>query len=354
MTGTAARSGPESRTGALVAYAYDLMDQGPELAREGLLSMICDRVLALVHADVATLWVRVDDGEHTFERFSGISPSSTAVRIERELVDLVAHGEVLVNSSRPPMQPPGLTELCERLDRERSGAICVDLRRRDESLGILCLHRVGKGAFDAGEAADAERFARFAALAIFEMAERERAELDDVTGLPGRKLLLRSIEEWLAAGQPFGLVCVDFDGLKAVNEKFDYDAGNELICAVARAIDGLLEEGEVVGRLHGRGGDEFVCLIKESDQQALETRCRALEAALDRAPVPPRLASSYLGVSVGAALANGSTGAGAIFTSAETAMRQRKQERRRAQGRPSSGRDPEPDDPLTLSLSSRP
>jgi len=340
-------------TAALVAYAYDLMDSGPELAREELTSMICERMLALVNADVAVLWVGGEDGTHTFKKFYGTSPSSTAVKVERKLVDLVADGTALINSSEPPMRP-GLMELCQELGREGSGAICVDLQRRHESLGIVCLHRVGRGTFDAGEAANAERFARFAALAIFEMTERERAERDEGTGLPGRTLLMRSLEAWLAAGEPFGLACVDFDGLKAVNETLGYERGNDLIRTVAHEIEGLLHEGEIAGRLHGRGGDEFVCLLKESNERELSYRCREWEAALDRAPVPPTLAPYYLGVSVGATLANGKTPLGALLTAAENAMRERKQQRRRSQGRPSSGRDPEPDDPLTLSLSSRP
>ncbi|HEY2372848.1 MAG TPA: GGDEF domain-containing protein [Gaiellaceae bacterium] len=309
-------------------------------------------MLALVNADVAVLWVRGEDGTHTFKKFYGISPSKTAVAVERELVDLVARGTALVNSSEPPLQP-SLTQLSEKLGHEGSGAVCVDLQRRRDSLGILCLHRVGRGAFDAAEAADAGRFAKFAALAIFEMAERERAERDEVTGMPGRNFLLRSIDAWVAEGEPFGLACIDFDGLKAVNEEFGYEAGNKLIRAVAHEIEGLLHEGEIAGRLHGRGGDEFMCLLKERDEAELAYRCKELEAALDRAPVPSALASSYLGVSVGATLANTTTPTGALLTAAENAMRERKQERRRSQGRPASGRRPAIDDPLTLSLSSR-
>jgi diguanylate cyclase len=170
------------------------------------------------------------------------------------------------------------------------------------------------------------------------MTERERAERDEVTGLPGRTRLLRALDDGLAGGQPFTLACVDFDGLKAVNETLGYEAGNELIRAVAAAIGDLLKPGEIIGRLHGRGGDEFVCLLGERDQPSLDRRCAILEAALDRAAVPPELAGSYLGVSVGAALANGSTAAGSLFTAAENAMRERKQERRRSQGRPENGR----------------
>ena len=322
-----------SRTGALVAYAYELMDRGPELEREPLVTMICERVLALVGADAAVLWVSDEGGQSTAERLCGIRPSATAIAVERALVELIAsEGVQLLNSSEAPLRP-GLVQLCEKLAQERSGTVCVGLQRQHELLGVLCLHRVGGGPFEAWEAADAERFASFAALALHQMAERERAERDEVTGMPGRALLLRGVDERLASGQPFALACVDFDGLKAVNDSLGYEAGNELIRAVSGAITGLLKHGEIVGRLHGRGGDEFVCLLGERDQASLENRCQVLEAALDRAAVPAALASSYLGVSVGAALANGSTPVGSLFTTAENAMRERKQERRRSQGR---------------------
>lgn len=348
MTGSAARSGPEYPSErALVAYAYELMDRGPELPRDELMSNVCDRALALVHADGATLWTRDIDGKRTFKKVSGARPSATAVAVELELVNLVGHEIAVLGSAAPPMRPR-LMELCETLRHERSGVLCVDLQRRNESLAVLCLHRIGGGPFSVAESADAERFALFAALAINEMAERERAERDEVTGMPGRTLVLRSLEEWYAGGQPFALACVDFDGLKAVNETKGYDKGNDLICAVAKAIEKLLRDGELVGRLHGRGGDEFVCLLKESNQEALDKRCQLLEAALDRAEVPEELASSYLGVSIGAALANTTEPVGALFTAAENRMRQRKQERRRSQGRG------DPNDRLTLSLSSRP
>lgn len=348
MTGTAARSGPEHPgERALVAYAYELMDRGPELPREDLMSMICERALALVHADGATLWARDLDGKRTFKKVAGVRPSATAIAFERELVALVGDETRVLSSAAPPMQPR-LMELCEMLRQERSGVVCVDLQRRKESHAVLCLHRVGGGPFTTSEDADAERFALFAALAINEMAERERAERDEVTGMPGRTLLLRSLEEWYAGGRPFALACVDFDGLKAVNETKGYEKGNLLICAVAKAIEKLLRDGEIVGRLHGRGGDEFVCLLKEGNQEALDKRCQLLEAALDRADVPEELASSYLGVSIGAALANTAAPVGDLFTAAESRMRQRKQERRRSQGRGNH------DDRLTLSLSSRP
>jgi len=334
------RDAPErSRTGALIAYAYELMDRGPELERDALLTVICERVSVLVDADAAVLWLRDERDGFTAEPVvGGARPSATAIAVERALVDLVAlEGGQVLNSCEAPLRP-GLAELCDKLRRERSGTVCVRLQRRQDLLGVMCLHRVGTGPFKSWEAADVERFASFAALALFQITERERAEKDEITGMPSRTLLLRALDERLDSGQPFSLACVDFDGLKHVNETLGYEAGNELIRTVAGALVSLMRPGEVAGRLHGRGGDEFVCLLGERDQASLDRRCQVLEAALDRAPVPPHLVGSYLGVSVGASLANGATPTGAIFTAAEKAMRQRKQERKQSQGRSGSQR----------------
>jgi|tagenome__1003787_1003787.scaffolds.fasta_scaffold20510784_1 diguanylate cyclase (GGDEF)-like protein len=326
------------RPSALIAYAYDLMDRGPELERDALFIMICERALALAGADVAAIWLIGPTGELRAEQVCGGRPSATGIRVERQLAELVVsqRGQI-ATSAEAPMQP-GLAGLCEQLDEEGAGTVCAALQRRNELLGVLCLHRVERGAFEAWETAEVERFARFAALALFQMTERERAERDEVTGTPGRRMLLRALDDRLADNETFALACIDFDGLKEVNNTLGYEAGNDLIRAVARGIDDLLNRGEIVGRLHGRGGDEFVCLLDETTHEGLERRCRLLEATLDRAAVPPEIASSYLGVSIGAALANGSTGPGPLFTEAEVSMRKRKAERKRSQGRP-SGRE---------------
>jgi diguanylate cyclase (GGDEF)-like protein len=311
----------------LVAYVYELMDRGRELDRDELLEQVCEDAFTLVGADVVALWDADATVGFTAERSSDARLSRAGITLERQFVAHVLSEGTPV-ASTDGMLRPGLAHLCERLRREHSGAACVPLRRRNELLGALCLHRVGTGSFEGYEVSCATQFASFAALALFQLTEYERAQRDEVTGMPGRTVFLRTLDDWLKSKRPFGLACIDFDGLKAVNDSLGYEAGNELIRAVAQAITGLLRPNEVVGRLHGRGGDEFVCLLDESEQASLDRRCHVLEAALDRAQVPPELATAYQGVSIGAALANSGTPAGDVFTAAENAMRKRKQERR--------------------------
>ena len=85
----------------------------------------------------------------------------------------------------------------------------------------------------------------------------EQALQDETTGLPNRRALLRWLTE-LDAGRSLAVLLVDFDGLRAVNNVLGHQAGDELIRRVAAGIQETLRPGELVARLHGSGGDEFV------------------------------------------------------------------------------------------------
>ena len=123
----------------------------------------------------------------------------------------------MINSAEAPLDTDSV-QRCEQLEREASGAVCVGLQRRDELLGVLCVHRIEKGSFESWEAADAERFGKFAALALHQMTLRKRAERDEVAGSRDVTLLLRARSTTLGERQALLTRRIDFDGLKAVND----------------------------------------------------------------------------------------------------------------------------------------
>lgn len=100
---------------------------------------------------------------------------------------------------------------------------------------------------------------------------REMALTDGLTGLPNRNLLRTRAEEALTAakrsGGQFGLLFVDLDRFKPVNDSLGHIAGDRLLRAVGERLAGAVRKRDMVARL---GGDEFAVLLSqvEDDRDA--------------------------------------------------------------------------------------
>jgi diguanylate cyclase (GGDEF)-like protein len=114
----------------------------------------------------------------------------------------------------------------------------------------------------------------------------ERAERlalhDPLTGLPNRALALQRLEAALAAAAGaddarVGVLFVDLDRFKALNDSLGHEAGDRLLCEVATRLRGALGEAGVPARL---GGDEFLVVLAHLGPGAdpLALAVRLLEA----------------------------------------------------------------------------
>ncbi len=91
---------------------------------------------------------------------------------------------------------------------------------------------------------------------------QEKSQIDELTGIPKRNLLFRRMEEAVALTKAnegvFGLLYLDLDGFKDVNDTFGHEAGDVVLKIATKRIKACIREGDTVGRL---GGDEFGIIL---------------------------------------------------------------------------------------------
>jgi len=91
-----------------------------------------------------------------------------------------------------------------------------------------------------------------------------QANFDALTGLANRNLLYDRLERALAhsrrSGKKAGLIFLDLDGFKWINDSLGHDVGDEMLLEVARRLQRSVREPDTVGRL---GGDEFTVIVDD-------------------------------------------------------------------------------------------
>jgi diguanylate cyclase (GGDEF)-like protein len=168
----------------------------------------------------------------------------------------------------------------------------------------------------------------FVAAAVFFYAtriSREREQIathDSLTGLPNRTLFTDRLEQALIRANRqqtmVGVMFIDLDRFKRVNDTLGHTGGDQLICEVARRLRATVRAEDVVARL---GGDEFVVVV--SDVSALNAILHVVETMLASVSQPYRIAgreifcSCSIGVSV---YPNDGVASGDLLRHADAAM----------------------------------
>jgi cyclic di-GMP phosphodiesterase Gmr len=148
---------------------------------------------------------------------------------------------------------------------------------------------------------------------------RVLANTDIITGLPNRNAIQDKITQSIAArdGNNVGLVYLDLDNFKKVNDAYGHMFGDRLLVEVSLAVLSCLAEDQTLARL---GGDEFLVLAKQADREMLQ---RLAQRIIDRLKTPFRigLIEVYTGCSIGIALCpEHGNDLDSLIRSADTAM----------------------------------
>lgn len=159
----------------------------------------------------------------------------------------------------------------DRIQRIRSWYFEAAQLKRAMQVGITLLHqRIGKLNLD--------------------------AQTDPLTGLHNRRGLSLALDVLNAAGRPVGVIALDIDHFKRINDTFGHDAGDEVIRHMARLMKACSRDVDILCR---SGGEEFLMLLPDADVESTMRIAERLRTSVEQERMP---AVEHISVSLGVAV----------------------------------------------------
>jgi diguanylate cyclase (GGDEF)-like protein/PAS domain S-box-containing protein len=123
------------------------------------------------------------------------------------------------------------------------------------------------------------------------------ARIDGLTGLLVRRAFLEAVDDRL--GTPGALLYIDLDNFKPVNDKLGHEAGDRVLCIVARQLEETAGDHGLAARL---GGDEFAIWLHGADAREAEAAALALQRRARKLSPYSADAERPIGYSIGVAV----------------------------------------------------
>jgi diguanylate cyclase (GGDEF)-like protein/PAS domain S-box-containing protein len=239
------------------------------------------------------------------ERGGGAERRASAARDSHAGAALESGLHVIVDdwsSERRFSMPPALRVLDVR------SSLAVPIAGKEHPFGVLDIHSTEPSRFTPQDVHFAQASANVLADALerhsADEALRHRVLHDSLTGLPNRLSFVDSLRDALrrstASGSPVGILFLDLDHFKLINDSIGHHAGDELLQAVAPRLRAHLRPGDLVARF---GGDEFGVLVDRlsDEDEALAIADRVAGAFSE--PYSMGGADHFVTASIGIAIA---------------------------------------------------
>jgi len=250
---------PQAMLLAIIEVQQEIVEA--DLSLDRVMDVVVRNAGPLTHADAAV--VEVSEGNEMIYRAAwGAAAGHVGLRLwaSSSLSGLCMKLDETLRSDDTESDPRVDREAC-RLVGARS-MVVTPLRHRGVPIGALKVYASRPAAFDEASAAALRLLVGIIAATMHRAREHEvlslRALHDPLTGLPNRHQFESVLEAKVNARRPFGLVYLDLNGFKRINDERGHAAGDAVLQVVARRLTGVIREHDLVARI---GGDEFVVLL---------------------------------------------------------------------------------------------
>jgi len=270
-------------------------------------------------------------GEHlVYKRFyeEGVRKGNREIRIDSDRSFAVW----AFNNMKPVLIADNKTEYSKYLakpahyfGKPSQSIVCMPLSIEDRSIGVLTIQNFKPRAYSSKHLSLLEALAPYIAIAIENALIHDRLEdlnkalsvekrrlvratlkishlanHDSLTGLPNRRLLFelasKSLETARRAGSILGILFMDMDDFKPINDSFGHAAGDSALVEISERLRTHVRASDIVARI---GGDEFVAVLTNVNAIVDIERVAAKLLSMCNKPIQLGEGSRSIGLSIG-------------------------------------------------------
>ncbi len=272
----------------IINLQTEVVQQGLDLS--SIMDLVTQRAQDISGADGASIEL-IEKTELVYSAASGIAEKFLGLRLD---IENSLSGECI--SERIPLISNDI-EIDDRVNKNACrkiglrSMIVMPLIFKNDVVGVLKVLSAKADHFNEENIKILELMSGVIAGAMFSAIKNGESELiyqathDGLTGVSNRSFfydrLRQRLSQALRRRESFGIISLDMDGLKEINDNFGHRAGDAAIKEVSLRINRTLQESDIFSRL---GGDEFGIIITNLAEQ---NDIRVLIGRIDREIVKP-------------------------------------------------------------------
>jgi diguanylate cyclase (GGDEF)-like protein len=291
---------------AVIATQTEIARLGLDLG--GVMGMVARQAQVITRAAGAIVEL-VDGNDMVYRAVVGLAEGQLGLRLSRATSlsgRCVAEGKAL-RCDDAEADPRVDREACRKVGLR--SMLVVPLIHNDLAVGVLKVMSALPAAFGEGDVKVLCLMSDLIAAAMFHAAKYgtdelfQRATRDGLTGLANRALFYDRLRHALAQArrksQHVGVLLLDMDGLKPINDRLGHRAGDEALKELARRLSADARQSDTAARL---GGDEFALVLSSvADRQGAHLASRRIAERIEK-PFTYENRPLGLGASIGVAV----------------------------------------------------